>query len=196
MSKIMLTLDIARTLGWAEGPMGETPRFGVVKLSGPDATHTELFAKTLEWIALRLSAFRPDILVFEAPLAPVMKAGKTNVSTARILMGMPAIIEAVAYRMGVPTIREVKVQDVRQHFIGRRNLDRAAAKRATLDRCRQLGMDVSDDNAADAIAVHDYASAILRPGVAALTTPLFSPATPLAPRARTSKRRGDDNGPF
>jgi hypothetical protein len=50
----------------------------------------------------------------------------------------------------------------------------AIAKAATIDRCRELGWNVNNDNEADACALWDYQIACLRPDLAYKTTALFA----------------------
>jgi hypothetical protein len=63
---------------------------------------------------------------------------------------------------------------VRQHFIGARNLKSAIAKREVFERCRRLGWQVPDHNAADAVATWHFACSLIDPELAMQTSPLFN----------------------
>lgn len=161
----VLALDLATTTGWAEGEAGGKVRSGRVRFAPPGSSPAAVFAGAQEWIEARLKAFRPRVIVYEAPLPATVVHGRTNADTAQLLLGLPAIIEAGAHRSGVYDIRAANVQDVRGYFLGpnRRRLKRHEAKTATLRMCRAMGLEVDDDNEADAVALWFYASGILNP---------------------------------
>lgn len=159
----ILSLDIARTTGWAFGRIGDRPKFGTQRLTPPGASHAEIFGAMIGWLVPTLQVFQPDVLVYEAPFPPQQMGGKTNFSTTRVLLGLPAIVEGVAYRVGGMQIREAAVGDVRASFIGTRRLKRDLAKKAVMAKCRELGFAVADDNAADAVALWFHAASLLCP---------------------------------
>jgi hypothetical protein len=175
MSELILALDLATRLGWAQGRAGETPTYGSVLLAQPGDAPGAVFGRFLSWLVAHYNETKPDVVCFEAPMAPSVMAGKTTKSVARILFGLPAIAEALAYRWHIQAF-EADVSDVRGHFIGSRRLKSAIAKRAVFDRCRHLGWKPADDNVSDALAILDYCQAIRSPRYAALTTPLFEGA--------------------
>lgn len=160
----ILALDLALTTGWALGtPMDKVPTSGSIKIARDDASMAKLFC---DWrVYLRdFLLLHPDItlVVFESPLLPFMKQGKTNIDTLRRLIGLAAVTEELLYSLGKYDIREARVADVRSHFIGSNRHKRAEAKTLTIRRCRQLGWEPQDDNAADALALWDYQVACLR----------------------------------
>ena len=173
-TETVLALDLATRFGWCEGEVGGKPRFGSVRCAPEGAASPAIFGGYLKWLATRFQAFRPHVVAYEAPLPPSVMRGKTNVNTTRILLGLPAITEAVCDRSGIWKVYEARVDDVRQHFLGARTIRGAEAKRAVAARCRQLGLEPPDDNAADAIALWDYVCALRNPKIAAASTPLFS----------------------
>lgn len=173
MDQTILAYDLATCTGWCEGVPGGEPRYGSIRFAPAGSSTAAIFGGAIKTFVERLQAFRPRVVVFEAPFAPSVMRGKTNANTARILLGLPAILEGCCYRLGVHDLREVSVGDVRQHFLGTRKLRSAEAKRAVIERCRALGFSPTDDNAADAIAVWHYASALIDPRSAARSTPLF-----------------------
>lgn len=169
----ILALDLATTTGWCVGQAGGKPTYGSHRIAPQGAGSGEVFGQFLKWLHDMVAVHSPRVIVYEAPLAPSLLRGKTNADTARRLFGLPAITEAIAYRMGVPVILEASVQDVRGHFIGTRNMPGDEAKRAVIARCRQLGYDPQTHDAADALALWDYCAAMRNPKLAALRTPLF-----------------------
>jgi hypothetical protein len=160
----ILALDLARVAGWALGtPADNKPMSGSIEIVREDASMAKLFC---EWrIALRdFLSINPDIglVVFEAPILPFMKQGQTNINTIRRLVGLASVTEELLYSLQRYDIREARVADVRSHFIGSNRHRREEAKKLTIQRCRVLGWDPKDDNAADALALWDYQIACLR----------------------------------
>jgi Holliday junction resolvasome RuvABC endonuclease subunit len=165
--EIVMALDLATTTGWCVGPAGGKPTYGSQRLGSPGATSGEVFAAFLGWLVDAIKVHDPRVLCFEAPLAPSHMGGETNANTARRLLGLPAICEAVAYRMRVPVILEAHVRDVRKHFIGNGSMPGAQAKLAVRTRCQMLGYDPQGYDASDAIAVWDYTCAMRNQKIAA-----------------------------
>lgn len=185
--RTILCLDLATVVGWAEGPAGALPRSGILKLADGGAdSHAERYAALFRFLWDRLGAFKPSAIYYEAPLPPVHMRGHSNMDTASFLMGLPAIVKLVAQLRGVWKVEGCNVQDVRGFFIGkrefvfngksivgRRNLDSKAAKFCTMERARQIGAEPRTHDEADAIALHSYVSAMLRPETGTVSTPLF-----------------------
>ena len=168
----ILALDLATRTGFAVGRLSDrTPRSGSVAFGKSGASMGAIFANARAWMADFTLVNMPDIVVFEAPLAPSFKRGATNFGTIRILMGLAAIVEEFSY--GKFDCREARVGDVRRHFIGTQRARRAAAKLMTISACRRLGWSPIDDNAADALALWHYQASILNPKLSIETSPLF-----------------------
>lgn len=170
----ILSLDIATRAGWAFGRPGEYPRSGSVRLAPPGSSNGTIGRGMLRWLTDFITVNQPSMIYYEVPLDPRHMGKKTTFATARILLGLPFLVETVAEARGIFKLREAGVQDVRKHFCG---TPRPADKKAAvLARCRQLGWRPEDDNAADALALWDFACAIEAPGAAIATAPLFQPA--------------------
>ena len=167
----ILALDLATVSGWAEGPAGGPVRSGSVRFAPAGSTHGEIALGAIRWFSDRLTVSKPSLIVYEAVNVQHM-AGKTNLNTIRVLCGLPFLLEGVAQGFGIYDIREAKTADVRKFFIGS-NPQRKEAKQATIDRCRMLGHDPVDDNAADAFSLHFYMAGLLNPRLAMVSTPLF-----------------------
>lgn len=167
----IIFLDLARQTGWCEGAPGEAPQSGSYRCAPADASPAAVYAGLIDFLGRRLTAFRYRIVAFEAPMDP--RHMKTNVNTARLLLGVAAITEGVAYSTGHHRLFECSVHDVRKHLLGQRP-EAGKAKRAVIGRLKALGFNPSDDNEADAIAGWLYACAVIDPQRAKQTLPLLS----------------------
>lgn len=175
----ILSLDVATRMGWAFGSPGSFPRSGSEQLAPAGASNGTIGRGLLRWLADFITVSRPAMIYYEVPMDPRHMGGKTTFATARILLGLPFLVETIAEARGIFKLREAGVQDVRKHFCGEaRPRDKKAA---VLARCRQLGWAPSDHNAADALALWDFACAIECPGAAIATTPLFQPLPEFEP---------------
>lgn len=172
----VLALDLATTFGWAYGGLDSgLDRSGSARLRGD---HIE--ERAADFMGWMIGFFRENPVhdcIWEAPIAASHLAGQTRVETTQILFSLPTIAGAICLKSGLRMDRmsAVRPDAVRKHFTGRAKWgSRKAAKRAVIDRCRQLGHRPLDDNEADAIAIFDYRRAVLRPSYAAASGPLFS----------------------
>jgi hypothetical protein len=174
MSKSVLFLDLARQTGWAEGGVSPDARAmsGTVRLAPDGSDSPAVFAGMIDFLGNRLLAFKPKTIVYEAPFDP-RHMKKINENTIRLAWGLPAIVEAIAYKMGVYDIRMANVNDVRRSILGslpQKNQAKLEVKRFV----RALGYDPKDDNEADAILGWLYACTILDSKVGVRISPLFS----------------------
>lgn len=169
----ILALDLATQLGWAEGIPGEKPTYGTHRLAPTGSEPAAIFAGMLEFIALRMQAVKYRMVIYEAPFDPRVMGFKTNVNTARMLLGLPAIVEGVCYQMGIFNLREANVNDVRFFLLGHK--PRSKEGKGEVFRFLQaLGHNPPDDNASDALALWLYAASILDSRIGVKTTRLFS----------------------
>ena len=157
---IIVALDIATQTGIAVGSPGGKPKAWSVDLGkgrGEDARFSKALVLTHELI----ERYRPDLIAVEAAIG-----GKF---ASAFLIGVVACVRGVAANRGVP-VRSYTSGSVRKHFLGRAlakrdfpSLKPAAATKAikgeVIARCRLLGWEVADDNAADACALWDFACA-------------------------------------
>lgn len=169
----ILCLDMATTTGFAHGaPGAERPFTGSIRFAPPGASHGEISAAMIRWLSDLLKVVEPASVWIEAPQSANRMAGRTTASTLRLLAGLPFAAEGVCHLFGVYSIWEAEASDVRRHFL-QANPARDSAKRMTVAKCRALGWEVADDNAADAAALWSYASAKILPKTALRATPLF-----------------------
>jgi hypothetical protein len=171
----ILALDLASTSGWAYGEPGSVPTHGVIRFAAVGSSHEAIFANAANW--MREMCMRPiDTICWEAPLPTSFKPGYTNIETTTILFGLPAVIGAVAYNVGIYDIRKAGARDVRRHFLGC-NPQRKTAKKMVIRQCKKLGWHVTDDNEADALATWHYMCSLIEPKLAMMPTPLFGRAS-------------------
>lgn len=183
MPKIM-TLDLAKRTGFAIGyPGDEKPISGSILFASDGASHEAIFAKALGWFSSTIREHKPDVVVWEAPLPTSFSQGHTTVKVTSILFGLPAIVGAVAYLLGIYELRTADVRDVRRFFIGG-NPKREIAKKLTMQQCRMMGWDFADDNEADALAIWAYYRGLVEPRYAIAPSPLFIHASKKTKRAR------------
>lgn len=156
---MILSLDLARQYGWAEGRAGEAPRFGSDRFAPTGAPVEDVFAGVIRQLAPRLAAFRPDVLVYEAPSLFQLRDGKSNPATAECLLGIPAIVQGLAKHLGIHRVYKAQTSSVRKHFLGNGRMPRAEAKKAVVAECRRRGWDVRNDDEGDACAIWDYSIA-------------------------------------
>lgn len=160
----ILALDLATTMGWAYGRRaGEAYQHGSVRLAPPGSSHGALGAALITWMSdfCKVSE-RPDKVVYESPLNPFAMRGRTDFKTARILVSLPFVAESVASLLSIEA-QEASVQSVRSHFVGGK-IGKGEGKMLVMRQCRLLGYEPRDDNAADAIAILDYALSIRHVG--------------------------------
>lgn len=166
----VIALDLATVTGWAVWRPAGSVAYGSRRLGRAGDADGAFFAGYHSWLADMITVEQPAAIVFEAPWV----GPDTHQQTARRLMGLAVVTELVAHLREIPRVREVNVASVRKHFVGNGRGERAAMKRAVIEGCRQRGWDPKDDNAADALAVLDFALHCFRvPG---------APATPLLAR--------------
>ena len=157
---IVVALDIATQTGIAVGPPGGKPKAWSVDL-GKGRSEDARFSKALVLTHELIERHRPDLIAVEAAIG-----GKF---ASAFLIGVVACVRGVAANRGVP-VRSYTSGSVRKHFLGRALAKRdfpalkpAAATKAikgeVIARCRLLGWEVADDNAADACALWDFACA-------------------------------------
>jgi len=167
----VLALDLATTTGYAHGAPGSIPRFGHLRFSKPGSSRAVTYRAFRHWLDENWSGKNlPDVIVYESPAVPSIMAGRTNIETIKLLVGLGELLEEWCH--DVVELREARVADVRVHFIGQ-NMKSAMAKQRTIEQCRMLGWEVETADEADACALWDFQCAWLNPRLAAHSTPLF-----------------------
>lgn len=161
----ILAIDAARRLGWAYGAAGQRPSSGSIECAKSGSSRGAIFSGAGRWITAFIGSHPVDILVIEAPLPGSFVQGQTNIETATILMGIPAVLEFMAFQLGVFEHVRANQASVKKHFAGNGRGDQKAAIR---QKCLALGWvtpgddDLSSDRT-DALAVWSYAEVKFAP---------------------------------
>jgi hypothetical protein len=172
MRRTLLTLDLATKTGWCIGPPGgaflggQAIRHGVLVLGKPGASLGVKLLTLWQWVGDCFETDAVTDVAFEAPLDPRWLKCTTR-QTARLLAALPGVVEAVSVDCGLPEdrLREIEVADVSEALFGRRNVRKDDRKPLLIAGARALGHAPKDDNAADAIALHAFMSAVLDPAL-------------------------------
>ena len=186
MSGVILSLDLATTAGWAFGsPENGVCGYGAHRLPKTGDDVGAYLAAFREWLTKRIEVIKPWTIYFESPV--MMGRGKTTLTTLRKIYSPAGVTELVAHDHGLDC-REANVSDISTHFLGKgapRIGD--ARKKATIARCRERGWQPECDNAADALALLDYAFSLIAPQHALEATPLFGEDPASGPQVRTER---------
>lgn len=165
---LILGLDIATTTGFAwyePGSSLSSIKTGLIKAEGDNAE--EKAASLAQQIVAMFKAGRPDFVAIEQPMRNVVSFKKKrqdfggeveeqtinpNALQLSSLAGAAVAIIA-AYRIPWETIPSATW---RKHFLGMGRspgFDRAAWKRAAVDRCRAFKIEVKNSDAAEAVGI-------------------------------------------
>jgi hypothetical protein len=173
----ILALDPATRTGWARGAPGERPQSGAVVLRKPSEDLSVACHNIGAFMTDLMRDQMPDLIVFEKPLNPHVwfdmckKIGRPQNAESLSLQHMIAgVIWREAARRDIRCV-EVDRKAVLKHFTGRSSWSsgpgagdgRALGKKQIIARAKMLGLmpvDSNDDDRADAIANHDWASAV------------------------------------
>ncbi|WP_210526353.1 hypothetical protein [Rubellimicrobium arenae] len=153
----VMAWDLAGRCGIAFGRAGEIPRATTVDL-GRALSEAERFAKIIRATQHMLDRFRPDVLVYEAPVG--------GPRTSHFLVGVASCFVGQATILGYQP-RSVAIATVRKHFLGQhltatslgttKAKAREQIKARLIARCGALNWPVRNDDEADAFAIWDYA---------------------------------------
>lgn len=164
----ILALDLATAVGWARWRSPDSMAAGNKLLPKTGADVGQFVFKFAYWFTDLLSVEKPTLVVFEAALINET----THLETARKLLGLAVMVEYLCKLAGVEAL-EVKIPDVRSHFLGtgfgKHALRRPgefkqwqAIRRMTFEACNRKGWFPETDDEGDAYAVLDYAAHCLR----------------------------------
>jgi hypothetical protein len=163
---IILALDLAGVTGVAVGSPGGAPTAWSVDL-GKSRSEDARFSQALVLTHKLIETHKPDLIAIEAPVG--------GPKTSHFLVGLVACVRGCAFNRKV-RVEAYNIASIRKHFCGghvtsaayghikapraRKEAARAAGKNLVMQRCRQMGWQADDDNAADAAALWDYACAL------------------------------------
>jgi len=149
-----LALDLGGICGWA----CDDPGGSVVPLAGIWACPHEgrrlgpAFLTLEGFLISAVRRYAPQYICYEAAIAPIF--GKTSMAANRKLLGMGAVVELTADRLGLPSY-DVHLGSARKHFVG----NARATKSDIWHACKTNGWPSFDLNVCDAICVLVYARA-------------------------------------
>lgn len=186
----ILALDLATTSGIAFGDAGE---------GRPTTYYSTRFAKAgggadlvgcafLTWFADLTRVEKFDAVFIERAMHPAVAAKiGTTPETNMILVGLAFMAASFARARNIPRVEFVDAQKAKKHFAGQARFkdefnpvdgrvmkSREVGKRATIIRCQQLGLQVTDDNTADAVSLWFYGASLVNPRLAHASSPLFA----------------------
>lgn len=139
----ILAIDPATQLGWARENNGRithgTESFHNTKWDGAGVR----FLKFFKWLE---ENGKVDLIIYEAVQS------HSSIYAAHLYGAWISTIQAHGERYGIP-YSGVPVGTIKKHWTGNGN----AKKQAMIDEARKRGFNPKDDNAADALAILDYA---------------------------------------
>lgn len=144
----VLAFDTATKTGCAFGVAGDRPRAWTVDLGKTD--WPVRFSKTLRMVQHYVETLAPDLIAVEQ----FVGGPKANSN----LVGLVACVQGEATRLGVRVVSYYPAS-VRKHFLGGIRAG-GEIKGQVFAKCRLLGWDVKDTDAADAAALWDYTCAL------------------------------------
>lgn len=199
---MLLSLDVATTVGWASGVAGSPPQWGARNFAGKGGTG-EVIGKFRQWLNQRCYELKPRLIAFESPYVarPQLRAGgppPMNALTLRRLLAMVGTVEAVAWELRI-ACREATPAEIAKFFTGRARWGgREQKKAAVIAACHRLGWMVEDDNSADALALWAMAEDIMCPGIRPAVLPVFTgnnpemTSAPRSPKPRSTQNPRDE----
>lgn len=153
----LIAVDPATNAGICEGAVGGTPTLITWKLRRSREDEPEdIFGLATRLFADLVRASRPDAIAVEVPVR-VKRDGKTNDKTTTLTRGLYGIFTGITKANGI-LLLPAEIKTWRAYALDNGNLDGAAAKRACLVRCKQLGWPAPTHDAAEAAGIFLWAS--------------------------------------
>lgn len=173
----ILALDIATTTGWALHYQGlHRPFFGALRLAGGEQNVGRALDQMFQFLTdfhEKLAARGHPIthIFYEKPFIPTA----VNSSTSERLMGLCAVVQMFAFRVGATSCYSIDISEWRKHFIGRgggfkRTPDKKDylpghdPKELAVQQCARYGWHTDIADAAEACGILDYALALIDRG--------------------------------
>jgi hypothetical protein len=174
----LLALDLSiRSTGfafWSDGMA--KPAYGTWELAGDIDHAPRAFVRLHRRLKDINDATPIDVIAFEEAIPPHMLHGNTNAKTVTAAAGLAAHVMSFGEALGI-RYRAVSIGAWRRHFIGSqpRGTKTADFKHLAMQRCRELGFNPAEHDAAEACGLLDYemsVEGILPPWRHALQTQL------------------------
>lgn len=148
-------LDLSKSTGWAHAYDWSKPTWGVLELprnrwDKADVPLGHVLRIYRNWLVDMLDVLQPEKLIYEAPIV----TGGGDLYKHQVLLGLSAVTEETCDDR--TTVFQESSSTVRKWFIGKGRGSSKELKAAVMDECRERGWDVTDHNAADALAMLDY----------------------------------------
>jgi hypothetical protein len=170
----VLALDLATQSGWALGrPGDDAPRSGTVRFASEGASHNAIAGGALRWLISFTKEHPCDEAVIEQAVHK-RQQWKSSTASDDITGGLIFVARAVLYERGVYRITTAPVNSVRKFFLGQGDMPRDEAKHRTVMRCRAMGWDPENDDAADALACWAWRCSHIDPAFGIALSPLFN----------------------
>lgn len=156
----VLALDLSPVVGWCYGAVGCVPLWGALKLP-KEAGHGAVCAGFEDWLDQFLENERPDLVSYEAPLAPNLQGDRES---CIYNFGLTFACEGSCWRAGVK-VTSHSLETLRGAVIGRTKLtpsEKAIRPRVSVKTqivepwARSMGWNISEANARDAAVVLAY----------------------------------------
>lgn len=172
MNDMVLALDLATRTGFAFGRVTDSkPTSGSIRFGGiENISRAARYRDYRKWLADLVNTIDADVVCYERPF---VGGGKININTVRLLFGLAEHTEELFYASGIK-LREASISEVRTHFCDGRSPRGPEGKALVQAKCRLLGWEFDDDNAADAMALWSLTRSKIMPSKAMASTPLFS----------------------
>lgn len=177
MNPLVVGMDIATSCGVAYGRPNGNPSVMTWNLRKGGKSRPERLCELADRCFEFFGRMKPDMLFYEQglSLAAAYQIG-TSEDTFALLRGAIDVVEAVAAKTKIPIIRAVKVQDARQHLLGKGRIPKGKGKGLVFARCKALRWPVTNQDESDSCAIWSLGCGQFNPLTAHLTTPLFSGA--------------------
>jgi len=167
----IITLDQSTRTGWCIGDEHSTEKwlFGSFRMPKRDDNGERLVIFRDSLVEL-IEKYHPDLAAYEAPFLPVGEQGTRpgqpgqprraafNVNTIKFLLNLEGVLIETTARFSIPT-EHFPSSSWRVSALGMGRLPPGAAnagmdfKKLMIQRAKQLGYEVRDDNEADAIGL-------------------------------------------
>lgn len=159
----ILALDLSSNIGIAVGNPGSVPLCWSEHIGGPPDDRR--FSNAIRLTSRLIKEHEPEFIAIEAAI------GGRN--SSMFLVGLVACVRGVAFMRGIPC-EAMSIGAIRKHFLGKHLTSkdfpgltkvqvRKEIKGRVIARAKALGANPKDDDAADAVALHDYACATKAP---------------------------------
>lgn len=162
----ILGIDLSSSsAGFAYGTPGAAPHLWTVDFLRDGDLH-DFYGNLTAYTATFLRDNPVKLIAIEEPLAPSAMKGRSNHDTTMMTIGGYAIVIGIVKCKKIPYY-PVRSETWRKHFIGLGRLThietsaarRKEYKRLAVQRCRQLGWRVDNDDEAEAAGIFDWAGA-------------------------------------